>query len=84
MPVIIDGTTGITTPGVTDTGNLSVTGTTTLTTVLPVGSGGTGLTTVGTNGQVLQSNGTSLQWATPSAGTQIGLVRAISINCILC
>jgi len=42
MTVIIDGTTGITTPGETNTGNLSVTGTTTLTTVLPVTSGGTG------------------------------------------
>lgn len=40
----------------------------TLTNALPTGSGGTGLTTVGTNGQVLQSNGTNLQWSTPSAG----------------
>ena len=42
MPIIIDGTTGITTPGETNTGNLSVAGTTTLTTPLPVASGGTG------------------------------------------
>lgn len=35
---------------------------------LGVASGGTGLTTVGTNGQVLQSNGTSLQWGTVAAG----------------
>jgi len=35
---------------------------------LPTTQGGTGLTTVGTNGQVLQSNGTSLTWATPSSG----------------
>jgi len=31
--------------------------------------GGTGLTTVGTNGQVLTSNGTTLTWATPTTGT---------------
>jgi hypothetical protein len=35
---------------------------------LPTTQGGTGLTTVGTNGQVLQSNGTTLTWATPSSG----------------
>jgi len=35
---------------------------------LPTTQGGTGLTTVGTNGQVLQSNGTTLSWATPSGG----------------
>ena len=46
MPVIIDGSTGITTPGVTDTGNLSVAGSTTLTTPLPVASGGTGATSL--------------------------------------
>lgn len=42
MAVIIDGTTGVATPGVTDTGDLSVAGSTTLTTPLPVASGGTG------------------------------------------
>jgi hypothetical protein len=36
-------------------------------TALPTLSGGTGLTTVGTNGQVLTSNGTTLSWQTPSA-----------------
>ena len=46
MPVIIDGSAGVTTPGVTDTGNLSVAGTTTLTTPLPVASGGTGAATL--------------------------------------
>ena len=35
---------------------------------LPTANGGTGLTSVGTNGQVLQSNGTTLSWATPSSG----------------
>ena len=34
--------------------------------------GGTGLSTVGTNGQVLTSNGTTLSWATPSASTLTG------------
>ena len=50
MTVIIDGTTGITTPGETNTGNLSVTGTTTLTTVLPVTSGGTGASSLSSAG----------------------------------
>lgn len=88
MAVIIDGSAGITTPGETNTGNLSVAGSTTLTTPLPVASGGTGgsatptaggvvygtgsvqaVTTAGTSGQVLQSNGASAPtWVTPSAG----------------
>jgi hypothetical protein len=36
---------------------------------VPTTLGGTGLTTVGTNGQVLTSNGTTLSWATPTMGT---------------
>ncbi len=36
-------------------------------TALPTANGGTGLTTVGTNGQVLTSSGTTLSWQTPSA-----------------
>jgi hypothetical protein len=36
--------------------------------VLGVTKGGTGLTAVGTNGQVLASNGTGLNFITPSAG----------------
>lgn len=35
---------------------------------VPTSKGGTGLTTVGTNGQVLTSNGTSLTWSTPASG----------------
>ena len=31
--------------------------------------GGTGLSTVGTNGQVLTSNGKTLSWQTPAAST---------------
>ena len=100
MAVIIDGTTGITTPGVTDTGNLSVAGSTTLTTPLPVASGGTGgsatptaggvvygtgsvqaVTTAGTSGQVLQSNGASAPtWATPSSGALTLLSTIIASN----
>jgi hypothetical protein len=34
--------------------------------------GGTGLSTVGTNGQVLTSNGTTLSWQTPSASSLTG------------
>ena len=35
---------------------------------LAIGSGGTGLGTIGSNGQVLTSNGTVASWQTPSAG----------------
>ena len=39
--------------------------------VLGTTKGGTGLTTVGTNGQVLQSNGSALVFATPSGGATV-------------
>jgi hypothetical protein len=39
-----------------------------ITGVLPIGNGGTGLSTIGTNGQVLTSNGTIANWATPTGG----------------
>jgi hypothetical protein len=39
--------------------------------VLGTAAGGTGLTTVGTNGQYLQSNGSSLAWATPPAAAYV-------------
>ena len=44
-------------------------------TAIPTSSGGTGLTTVGTTGQVLTSNGTILSWQTPTSGgvTSIGI-----------
>lgn len=35
---------------------------------LAVGSGGTGITSIGTNGQVLTSNGASLYYSTPTTG----------------
>jgi hypothetical protein len=40
--------------------------------VLLTTGGGTGLATVGTNGQVLTSNGTTLSWVTPSASSLTG------------
>jgi hypothetical protein len=100
MPVIIDGSAGITTPGETNTGNLSVAGTTTLTTPLPVASGGTGgsatptaggvvygtgtaqaVTSAGSAGQVLQSNGASAPtWVTPSAGAMTFISTTTASN----
>jgi len=64
MAITLDGTTGISTPGETNTGNLSVTGTTTLTTVLPVTSGGTGASSL--SGITV---GTTTNLAGGSAGT---------------
>ena len=66
--ITLDGTLGITTPAVTDTGTLSVTGVTTLTgglnAALPVLSGGTGVTTsTGSGANVL---GTSPTLTTPT------------------
>jgi hypothetical protein len=51
------------------TPSTSTTGAITLAGTLGTSSGGTGLTTVGTNGQVLTSNGTTLSWASPSGTT---------------
>lgn len=50
-----------------------------LTTALPTTSGGTGLSTVGTNTQVLTSNGTTLFWATPGGGGG-GTVTTVSAS----
>ena len=58
MAIILDGTTGLNTPGVTDTGSLSVTGSTSLAVALPVASGGTSLATLTANNVIL-GNGTS-------------------------
>lgn len=63
MPVIIDGTSGITSPALD------------LTTPLPSADGGTGLSSAGTAGNVLTSNGTSWTSAAAAAfdaGTRIG------------
>ena len=90
----VAGTTTITLPSTTGTLLLS-TGTASAATNLAGGSNGTipyqsasGTTQMlaaGTAGQVLTSNGASAPtWATAATGgTAIGLVRAISINCIL-
>ncbi len=63
MPVIIDGTSGITSPALD------------LTTPLPAVDGGTGLSSAGTAGNVLTSNGTTWTSAAAAAfdaGTRIG------------
>lgn len=49
--------------------------------VIPTTSGGTGLSTVGTAGQVLSSNGTSLVWALPSQ-TTTGTFTAVAVAVI--
>lgn len=74
MALTLNGTTGIVTPGVTDTGDLSVAGNTALTTPLPVTSGGTGATslsgiTVGT-----ATNATNATTATNLAGGGAGQI----------
>ena len=58
--------------------------TTGVTGTLAAGNGGTGLASPGTAGNILTSNGTAWTSSAPAAsGTSIGLVRAVSINCIL-
>jgi hypothetical protein len=76
MPVIIDGSAGITTPGETNTGNLSVAGTTTLTTPLPVASGGTGATslsgiTTGTSTNLAGGSNGTIPYQSASGTTQM-------------
>ena len=71
MSVIINGDTGVTTPGVTDTGTLSVTGVTTLTgglnAALPVLSGGTGVTSSTGTGAVVLGTSPSISGAVMSS-----------------
>ena len=58
--------------------------TTGVTGTLAAANGGTGITSPGASGNILTSDGTAWTSSAPAAsGTQIGLVRAISINCIL-
>ena len=76
MTVIIDGTTGITTPGETNTGNLSVAGSTTLTTPLPVASGGTGASslsgiTTGTSTNLAGGSNGTIPYQSASGTTQM-------------
>ena len=71
MAVTIDGTTGITTPGVTDTGNLSVAGTTSLTTALPATSGGTGNSVVPGAGTIVYGDGTGYAYLSAGLSNQV-------------
>jgi hypothetical protein len=76
MAVIIDGSAGITTPGVTDTGNLSVAGSTTLTTPLPVASGGTGASslsgiTTGTSTNLAGGSNGTIPYQSAAGTTQM-------------
>lgn len=48
--------------------------------VLGVANGGTGLTSVGTNGQVIQSNGSTLSWATPATTSPAGSTGQLQYN----
>lgn len=65
------GTTGLT-PATATGGAVTVAGT------LATTNGGTGLTTVGSNGQVLTSNGTTLSWASPAGTTGSALTIALT------
>ena len=59
--------------------NLTVTSLLTLNNPLSVSSGGTGLSTVGTVGQVLTSTGTGLQYTTPATGvTSVSATAPVS------
>lgn len=44
-----------------------------LSAALPIASGGTGLTAIGTAGQVLTSDGTNASWATPAVQASVGV-----------
>lgn len=57
--------------------SIPATGSLSLGTPLAPASGGTGLNAVGTPGQYLASNGTTLNWVNPSAGT--GSVTSVSL-----
>jgi hypothetical protein len=48
--------------------------------VLLTAGGGTGLSTVGTNGQVLTSNGTTLSWVTPTTTSPAGSNTQVQYN----
>lgn len=59
MPITLNGTTGITSPAID------------LTTALPAVDGGTGLTSPGTSGNVLTSNGSAWVSSTPAAAAGV-------------
>ena len=84
IPTILSGG-GITiapgTAGAQVAGNLSVTGSLTLSTALSAANGGTGLTAPGASGNILQSNGTGWVSATPAAGlTLAGSTNTLQTN----
>jgi hypothetical protein len=47
---------------------------------LPIANGGTGLSSVGTNGQVIQSNGSALVFATPATTAPAGSTGQVQYN----
>ena len=49
-------------------------------TAVAIQKGGTGLTTVGTNGQVLTSNGTSITWTTPASSSSSSPTYTTGLN----
>jgi hypothetical protein len=49
-------------------------------TAVAIEKGGTGLTTVGTNGQVLTSNGTSITWTTPASSSSSSPTYTTGLN----
>ena len=71
MSIILDGTNGITSP-VETTGVITATSIVGLTTPLSVAQGGTGVTAVGTSGNVLTSNGTA--WVSQAGGVADGSI----------
>jgi len=71
MAIILDGTTGVNTPGVVDTGNLSVAGSTTLSTVLPISGGGTNSTATATAGGVGYGTGTAHAYTAVGTNGQV-------------
>ena len=75
MRVTSAGNVGIGTASPTNTldvtGTLRVSGAVTFTTALTAANGGTGLTAVGTSGNVLTSNGTAWVSSAPPAGASI-------------
>jgi len=60
MAITLDGTTGITSPAID------------VTTPIAISDGGTGLTSVGTSGNVLSSNGSAWTSAAPAASLGVG------------
>lgn len=71
MAVTIDGTTGITTPGEINTGNLSVAGTTALTVPLPIASGGTGATALTANNVIIGNGASPVQFVAPGSSGNV-------------